>query len=65
MKTAISDSVIENDGEADFARALEGGFHGGEALFEVANDVFDHHDRIVDHEADPIESAMSERLSRL
>src|SRR5712672_2231855 len=42
-----------NNGETDLARTLEGGFHGGEALFEVTNDVFDHHNGIVDHEADP------------
>ena len=40
-----------DDGEADLLRALEGGFHRRQALFEVAGDVLDHHDGIVDDEA--------------
>src|SRR6185437_14167206 len=38
-------------GEADFARALVGGLQRLHALFDVAIDVFQHHDGIVDHEA--------------
>ena len=40
------------DGEADLAGALDGRLERAIALFEVAHDVFDHHDRVVDHEAD-------------
>ncbi|MNI18405.1 hypothetical protein D3C73_718120 [compost metagenome] len=40
------------DGEADFARTGEGRLHPRHALVEVAHDVLDHHDRVVDHEAD-------------
>ena len=37
--------------EADLARAIEGGLHRLLALFEMAHDVLDHDDRIVDDEA--------------
>ena len=39
-----------NDGEADFRRALERGLHRRIAHFDVAGDVFDHHDRVVHDE---------------
>ena len=39
------------DGEADFAGAFEGGVEGGEAFFEMAGDVFDDDDGVVDDEA--------------
>ncbi len=40
-----------NDGEADLTRAGERRLHGAHAFFEVARDVLDHHDGVVDHEA--------------
>src|SRR5262249_17869632 len=39
------------DGEADFARALEGGVPRVHAAFDVAGDVLDDHDGVVDDEA--------------
>ena len=39
------------NGEADFLRALQGGFHGGHAQLNEAGDVFHDHDGVVDHEA--------------
>ena len=41
-----------DDGEADLARAAEGGLHGALASLQVAHDVLQHHDGIIDHEAD-------------
>ena len=41
-----------DDGEGDLARALESGLHGVHAGFDVADDVLEHHDRVVDHETD-------------
>ena len=41
-----------DDGEADLARAAQCGLEGGSAGLDVADDVFDHHDGVVDHEAD-------------
>ena len=40
------------DGEADFAGALERGRERRLALFDIARDVLQHHDGIVDHESD-------------
>ena len=41
-----------DDGEADLARALQRRVERLLALLDVAHDVLDHHDRVVDHEAD-------------
>ncbi len=40
-----------DDGEADLLAALEGGAHGRFAGFDVARDVLDHHDGVVDDES--------------
>ena len=40
-----------DDGEADLLRALERRLHRRVAFLEVARDVLDHHDGVVDHEA--------------
>ncbi len=40
------------DGEADFARALESGVERLHPLFDMAVDVLQHHDRVIDHETD-------------
>ena len=42
-----------HNGETDLARTLERGLHGREAVLDVTNDILDHHDRVIDHEADP------------
>ncbi len=39
-----------DDGEPDFTRALQRGFHAAVAHFDVTGDVLDHHDGIVHHE---------------
>ena len=52
MNTAISENGDRDDGEADLARALERRFERRLALLDVAHDVLDHDDGIVDHEAD-------------
>jgi hypothetical protein len=41
-----------HDGEGDFARAFQRGGERFLALFDVAGDVFEHHDGVVDDEAD-------------
>ena len=41
-----------DDGEADLLAALEGGRHRRHAFLDVAVDVLEHDDRVVDHEAD-------------
>ena len=41
-----------NDGEADFARTLHGSIERFHAVFDVAIDVFEHDDGVIDHEAD-------------
>ena len=41
-----------HDGEGDFARASERGGERLLALFDIAGDVLEHHDRVVDDEAD-------------
>ena len=38
------------NGEADFPRAPQRRLHRGHPLLQVARDIFDHHDRIVDDE---------------
>ena len=40
-----------HDGEADLARAFIGRFHRLIAILDMAHDVFDHHDGVVDDEA--------------
>jgi len=40
-----------DDGEADLPRALERSLDRRIALFEIARDVLDHNNRVVDHEA--------------
>ena len=40
-----------DDGEADFAGAFEGGLHGRIAVLQMADDVLDHDDGVVDDEA--------------
>ncbi len=40
-----------DDGEADFAGADEGGVEGGEAEFDMANDIFEDDDGVIDDEA--------------
>ncbi len=52
MNTAISEKVIDTIGEADLAGTLERGVERRLALLDVAHDVLDHDDRIVDDEAD-------------
>ena len=44
-------SAHGEDGEADFAGAFHGGFEGLHAIFDVAGDVFDDHDGVVNDEA--------------
>ena len=41
-----------HDGEADLARALERRLQGRQAFLDVPIDVLQHHDGVVDHEAD-------------
>ena len=40
-----------DDGEADLARAEQRRLHARHAVLDVARDVLQHHDRVVDHEA--------------
>src|SRR5712692_8353540 len=44
-------SAHGEDGEADFAGAFHGGFKGLHAVFDVAGNVFDDHDGVVNDEA--------------
>ena len=41
-----------DDGEADLPRPFDGGLERAHPLLEIAHDVLDHHDRVVDDEAD-------------
>ena len=41
-----------DDGKADLAHALECGLERRQALLDMAEDVLQHHDRVVDHQAD-------------
>ena len=52
MNTAIKREGDRDDGEADFARTLERRLEWPHAVFDVADDVLQHDDRVVDHEAD-------------
>ena len=52
MKTATSESAHRDDGEADLPRPFERGLIGGVAFLDEAKDIFDHHDRVIDDEAD-------------
>ena len=51
ISTAISDTVSEMMVKPICGRALQRGLHRRLALLDVARDVLDHHDRVVDHEA--------------
>ncbi len=51
MSTAISEMVSEMDGEADLFGAAQRRPHRRIAFFDVADDVLDHHDRVVHHKA--------------
>ena len=51
MNTATSESAHGNNGEADFAGAFHGRVIRSHARFDVAGDVFDDHDGVVDDEA--------------
>ena len=52
MNTATSETLIDITVKPICARALEGGLQRRVALLHVADDVLDHDDRVVDHEAD-------------
>ena len=51
MNTAISDTVSEITVKPISRAPRQRGVHGGLAVLHMANDVFDHHDGVVDHEA--------------
>ena len=51
MNTAISDTVSEITVKPISLRAAQRGFHRAFAILHMANDVLDHHDGVVDHEA--------------
>ena len=51
MKTAIKEIVSEMTVKPISLAPSESSLHRGFALFDVADDVLDHHDGIVDHEA--------------
>ena len=50
MKTAIEREADGNNGESNLARAFERGLQRRLALLDEAHDVFDHDDRVIDHE---------------
>ena len=52
MNTATSEMRHRHDGEADLARAVERGLQRRLAHLHVADDVLQHHDGVVHHEAD-------------
>ncbi len=54
-----------DDGEADLARAVQRRLEDALAHLHVPDDVLEHDDGVVHHEADREVSAISERLSRL
>jgi len=66
MKTAISEKVIEMIVKPIWPAPLSAAFERGHPLLDIADDVLDHDDRIVDGR-NPTEmvSAISEMLSRL
>ena len=39
------------NGEADFARALQGRLERRHSIFDMTHDIFEHHDGVIDHEA--------------
>ena len=51
MNTAISDTVSEMTVKPISRAPFSAASIGGLALLDVADDVLDHHDRVVDHEA--------------
>ena len=51
INTAIKRERHRDDGEADFLRAFERGFHRRQAVFDVAHDVFEHDDGVIHHKA--------------
>ena len=51
MNTAISDTVSEITVKPISLAPLSDGLHRGLAVLHVADDVLDHHDGVVDHEA--------------
>ena len=51
MNTAISDRLIESTVKPISLRSPQRRLHRRHALLEIARDVFDHHDRVVHHEA--------------
>ena len=51
MNTAISEMLIEMTVKPISLGALHRRLEWGHALLQVARDVFDHHDRVVHHEA--------------
>ena len=65
ISTAISDTVSEMMVKPICARALERGRHRRFALLDVARDVLDHHDGVVDHEAGGDGQRHQDRLFRL
>ena len=65
MKMATSDTVIAMIGEGHFLRPVERRLHRRLAHLHVAHDVLEHHDRVVDDEADAQGEAINDRLSRL
>ena len=65
MNTAISEKVIEMMVKPIWPGALQRRLERPVALLDVAHDVLDHHDGVVDDEADRDRQPISERLSRL
>ena len=51
MNTATSEMLMRQHGEADLLAPFKRRLHRAHALFQVARDVLDHHDRVVHHEA--------------
>ena len=64
-KTAASESVMERIVKPISREPSRAASMTRLAPLDVADDVLEHDDRVVDHEADASVSAMSERLSRL
>ena len=52
MNTATSDRLIDSTVNAISREPSSAALNGGGAVFDVAVDVLDHHDGVVDHEAD-------------
>jgi hypothetical protein len=49
MSTAMSEMVSERMVKPICAAPFERGLHGWDAFFDVAHNIFDHNDRIIDH----------------